>query len=131
MFREFILIMRFLTVFTMGFVLTMSAHSQTPAPAGGTSAPAPAGNAETGKRLFDNYGCYQCHGHVGQGGAAPRLAPRPSAFAAFSRYVRVPAGQMPPYTTKVLSDQQIADMYAYLRSIPEPPDADSIPILRN
>ena len=65
------------------------------------AAAAPAGNAETGKKLFVSYGCWQCHGYEGQGGAAgPRLAPRPLPFAGFSRYVRRPTNQMPPYTER-------------------------------
>jgi mono/diheme cytochrome c family protein len=88
---------------------------------------APAGNAENGKKIFTGYGCYECHGYVAQGGAAgPRLAPRPIAFAAFSRYLRRPTGQMPPYTTKVVSEKELADIYAFLQSIPEPPPARNI-----
>ncbi len=38
------------------------------------------GNAENGKRLFTEDGCYQCHGYQGQGGGAgPRIAPRPAS----------------------------------------------------
>jgi mono/diheme cytochrome c family protein len=91
--------------------------------------PAPAGNAETGKRLFNSVGCFQCHGYEAQGGGGARLAPNPIAFAALSKYVRAPSGQMPPYTTKVLSDPQLADIYAFLKSIPAPPAVESIPIL--
>jgi ubiquinol-cytochrome c reductase cytochrome c subunit len=90
---------------------------------------APAGNAENGKKIFSSYGCYQCHGFAGQGGAGARLAPRPIAFAALQRYVRRPTGQMPPYTAKVVSDQELADIYAFLLTIPQPPAADSIAIL--
>ena len=90
----------------------------------------PAGNAETGKRVFAAYYCYACHGTAGQGSTAgARIAPRPIAFAAFLRYVRKPTGQMPPYTTKVISEQELADVYAFLRSIPAPPAAQSIPLL--
>ena len=96
-----------------------------------TPAAAPAGNAQNGKKIFDSYGCYQCHGHEGQGGAGPRIAPRPIAFAVLLKYVRQPAGQMPPYTAKVVSDQEFADIYAYLQSIPAPPAAKSIPLLNN
>ena len=93
---------------------------------------APAGNIENGKKIYTNYGCYQCHGFLGQGGAAgARLAPRPLAFALFSRYVRHPSGQMPPYTAKIVTDQELADIYAYLMTIPAPPDVKSIPILNN
>jgi ubiquinol-cytochrome c reductase cytochrome c subunit len=95
--------------------------------------PAPAGNAKKGKELFQSYGCYQCHGREAQGGAGtgPRLAPKPIAFAALSRYVRQPTGQMPPYTSKVVSDQDLADIYAFLETQPQPPAVKSIPILNN
>lgn len=86
-------------------------------------------SARNGKTIFDRYGCYQCHGHDGHGGAGARLAPNPIPFANFSKYVRQPAGEMPPYTLKVLSDGELADIYAYLMSIPQPPSAKSIPAL--
>jgi mono/diheme cytochrome c family protein len=38
---------------------------------------------------------------------------------------------MPPYTKKVVSDRELADIYAYLQSIPQPPAAKSIPILNH
>ena len=90
---------------------------------------APAGNAANGKKIFSAYGCYQCHGYEGQGGVGARLAPRPIAFAAFQKYVRRPLDQMPPYTSKVVSDQELADIYAYLGSISAAPAASTIPIL--
>jgi len=86
-------------------------------------------SAQNGKKIFDSYGCYQCHDHDGHGGAGARLAPNPIPFAAFSKYVRQPTDEMPPYTKKVVTDQELADIYAYLQSIPQPPPARSIPIL--
>jgi mono/diheme cytochrome c family protein len=86
-------------------------------------------SASNGKKIFDSYGCYQCHDHDGHGGVGARLAPNPIPFAAFSKYVRQPTGEMPPYTKKVVTDQELADIYAYLQSIPQPPPAKSIPIL--
>jgi mono/diheme cytochrome c family protein len=109
-------------------LMPLAAQAQTaPAPAA-----APAGNAETGKKLFVSYGCYQCHGYEGQGSTAtgPRLAPRPLPFAVLSRYVRRPTGQMPLYTEKVLSEADLAHMYAYLQSRPAPKAVDSIPLLK-
>jgi mono/diheme cytochrome c family protein len=98
----------------------------------GTAPAAPAGNAENGKRLFTNYGCYQCHGREAQGGAGgPRIGPNPIPFAAFSRYIRQPGGQMPPYTDKVVSDAELADIHAFLRSLPQPRPAREIPLLNN
>lgn len=91
---------------------------------------APVGNAEAGKKLYDSYGCYQCHGREAQGSSAtgPRLGPKPIAFAAFSRYVRRPTGQMPPYTSKVVSDSDMADIYAFVQARPAP--VQGVPLLR-
>jgi ubiquinol-cytochrome c reductase cytochrome c subunit len=52
------------------------------------------------------------------------------AFAAFSKYVRQPTNQMPPYTTKVVTDAELADIYAFLQSLPQPPAVDGIPLLK-
>jgi mono/diheme cytochrome c family protein len=83
---------------------------------------APAGNAENGKRVYTKYGCYECHGREGQGSiAGPRLGPDPPPFEALTFYVRKPTGEMPPYTAKVVSDQELADIYAFLQSRPHPP----------
>ena len=104
--------------------------AQTPAPA---AAPAASpGSADAGKKLFVSFGCYQCHGYEAQGSSAtgPRLGPRPIAFAALSRYVRQPTGQMPPYTTKVVSDADLANIYAFLQARPAPPPVQSIPLLK-
>jgi ubiquinol-cytochrome c reductase cytochrome c subunit len=113
------------TVFGLLIVATVSA--QTPAPQPNV---APPGNAEAGKKLFVSYGCYQCHGYEAQGSNAtgPRLGPRPIALAAFSRYVRQPTNQMPPYTTKVVSDADLANIYAFVQSRPAP--AANIPLLK-
>ncbi len=94
------------------------------------SAQTPAGDSARGKKIYESDGCYECHGHEAQGGiAGPRIAPGPVPFAAFSKYLRQPTGQMPPYTKKVASDQDLADIHAFLRTIPQPPSAKSIPLL--
>jgi mono/diheme cytochrome c family protein len=98
------------------------------APPGKTAAQTPTGNAETGKRVFTTYYCYACHGTVGQGGAGPRIIVSASA-AALVRFVRKPTGTMPPYTSKSISEQEIIDIYAYLKSIPPSPPAKSIALL--
>jgi mono/diheme cytochrome c family protein len=46
------------------------------------------------------------------------------------RYVRKSTAEMPPYTDKVVSDQEVADIHAYLRSLPSPAAAATIPLLR-
>jgi mono/diheme cytochrome c family protein len=91
----------------------------------------PAGNIENGKKLFAAAACYACHGYVGQGGSAgPRLGPPAVSWAAFVRALRHPREEMPPYTAKALSDDQVADLYAYVKTFPEPPDVNSIPLLK-
>jgi mono/diheme cytochrome c family protein len=93
---------------------------------------APAGNAENGKKLFMADGCYECHGRMGQGAAqtgAARIGPPQLSFEGFQSYVRKPANQMPPYTAKALPDADLADIYAYLKSIPMPPKGKDIPLL--
>ncbi len=91
----------------------------------------PAGNAENGKRIYSSYGCYQCHGLAAQGGAGSRLGPNPISFTAFVRYIRHPRGQMPPYTSKVVSDSELADIHAFLRTLPQPPAVKDIPLLND
>lgn len=97
-----------------------------------SGAAAPAGNVDNGKKLYTSYGCYECHGREAQGSSAtgPRLAPRPIAFAAFSKYLREPTALMPPYTSKVVSDAEVGDIYAFLQSRPQPPALESIPLLK-
>jgi mono/diheme cytochrome c family protein len=96
--------------------VALPCFAQNPAPA-----PKPSGNAQNGRRVYERDGCYECHGHLGQGGAAgKRLAPKPMAYAEFVQYCRRPTGEMPPYSAKILSDAELADIYAYLQSIPAP-----------
>jgi ubiquinol-cytochrome c reductase cytochrome c subunit len=90
-----------------------------------------AGNVNHGKQLFTSSGCYQCHGREGQGSrySGPRLGPPPISLDGFTEYIRAPKGQMPPYTRKVLSDAEVGNIYSFLKSIPQPPPAKSIPLL--
>jgi mono/diheme cytochrome c family protein len=92
---------------------------------------APQGDAEKGKKLFVDRGCWQCHGTAAQGGgiAGPRLAGRVPAWPAYSRYIRRPTEEMVPYTEKMLPAQELADIYAWLKAIPPPPAVSSLPQL--
>jgi mono/diheme cytochrome c family protein len=89
------------------------------------------GDSANGKRLFMRNGCYQCHGTVGQGGlAGPRLAQTKLTLTGFTSYVRNPRpSNMPPYRSKVMTDQELADVFAYLQSLPAPVPLAEIPIL--
>jgi ubiquinol-cytochrome c reductase cytochrome c subunit len=89
-----------------------------------------AGDAVKGKATFVRVGCYECHGHQGQGGVAGlKLAPDPLPYETLAAFVRSSSGPMPPYSDKILSDADLGDIYAYLASIPKPPDPKSIPAL--
>src|SRR5215469_13635393 len=97
-------------VFSLAFaslvVVSPMAHAQQAPDA------SPAGNAQNGKKLFMSDGCYECHGREGQGAAqtgAARIGPPQLSFEGFQTYVRAPKNQMPPYTSKALPDQDLAD----------------------
>lgn len=89
-----------------------------------------AGSAEKGKAAFVKHGCWQCHGFMGQGGiAGKKLAPNPMPPEALTAFVRFTNGAMPPYSKAILQDADLADIHAYLQSIPKAPDHKSIPLL--
>jgi ubiquinol-cytochrome c reductase cytochrome c subunit len=100
---------------------------------------APAGDAKHGFQLFQVNGCYECHNTLGQGtgsrapgaGPGPNLAPGPIPYAGFVKQVRTPRQTMPPYDAKLLSDQDLADIYAFLASQPPAKDFHSIPVLNS
>jgi mono/diheme cytochrome c family protein len=85
---------------------------------------APPGDAVEGKRLYLAVGCFLCHGRAGQGGAlngpAPILAKTAMPFDGFKGQLRQPANEMPAYSEKVMTDKEIADIYAFVESLPGP-----------
>ncbi len=93
---------------------------------------APRGDAARGKSLFMQDMCYTCHGSAGQGGdrgSGPRIAPNTYPWEGFERQVRHPREQMPRYSEKFVSAQDLADIYAYLVS--QPPPSKTLPPLLN
>lgn len=89
-------------------------------------------NSENGQHLYTTFGCYECHGFQGQGSVqtgGSRLGPPQIPYSGFVAYVRQPTGQMPPYTSKAVSDAQLADIYVFLRSRPQAAPSKSIPLL--
>jgi mono/diheme cytochrome c family protein len=104
--------------------LASVAGAQTPALA------PPTGDGKRGQELYENtYRCYACHGYDGQTGS-PRLVPMMRAQDAFIAYVRKPAtAAMPKFLDP--PDRDLADVYAYIRSIPAAaPPADTLPLLK-
>ena len=113
--------------------------------AGAAASPAPAGDAEKGKIAFEKYRCFACHGHSGDGGISPyptqagfrgprpqvtgaRLAGMPLTIQAFMNYVRKPGGRMPAFGNNI-TDADLADIYAFLKSQPPSPDPKATPVL--
>ena len=97
---------------------------------GASQATLAAGSADKGKTAYVKHGCWQCHGFAGQGGVAgPKLAPDPMPLEALSAFVRNTRGGMPPYQKAILSDADLADIHAYLQSLPKARDYKSIPLL--
>jgi len=87
-------------------------------------------NVENGKRVFVRDGCYECHGYAGQGTIqGARIGPPVLNAEGMIRYIRKPAGAMPAFTDKVLSDQEVNDIYAYLKTMPAPKPVKDIPLL--
>lgn len=88
-----------------------------------------------GERAYMRVGCFTCHGTVGHGGAAPRLAPNTLPLPGFTSWVRngtpgwTTASGMPAFPASVVSDADLADLRAYLASLEPPPPVADIPLL--
>jgi mono/diheme cytochrome c family protein len=101
---------------------TFSAHADTPK-----------GDPTRGKAAYLKNGCHTCHGTAGQGGdrgSGGRLAPNVFPWEGFLHQVRRPREAMPRYPAEFVSDQDLADMHAYLTSIKPGPKAADIPLLK-
>jgi mono/diheme cytochrome c family protein len=81
---------------------------------------APNADIARGEQSYNAMGCWQCHGYEGQGGAGPRVGPPPLPWPVFEEYVRAPTGTMPPYSERVLSRDDLANIHAYLGSLAPP-----------
>jgi mono/diheme cytochrome c family protein len=96
---------------------------------------APQGDAVNGKRVFLAVGCMYCHGRAGQGGAlnypAPPLAKTELPYEGFKGVLRQSLRDMPAYVEAVLPDQDVADIYAFLQSLPGRRPAKDIAILND
>ncbi len=94
---------------------------------------APQGDAKAGQQVYLADGCWECHGTVAQGGVitGPRLAHTALPYEAVLQQLRVPQNAMPPYEAAIVSDAEVANIYAWLKSLPAAPAASSIPLLSN
>lgn len=88
------------------------------------------GDAVRGQPLFaDTFNCYACHGFDAQSGER-RLVPLNYTQEGFITFVQSsPLPNMPAYPDA--SVQQLADIYAYIRTIPaDAPAVAEVPLLR-
>jgi mono/diheme cytochrome c family protein len=94
---------------------------------------APAGDPVNGQRLYLADGCFECHGHAGQGGRfnypAPALAQIELPVDSFVAFLREAPNDMPSFSAEVLSDQDAADIHAFLRTLSGPKPARDFPLL--
>lgn len=86
--------------------------------AGGLAAcgSAPPGDTENGKKWYTMNNCNSCHGEQGAGGRGPAITPLDMTFGSFVKKLRkTNAAIMPPYPEEKISEQDAADIYAYLK----------------
>jgi mono/diheme cytochrome c family protein len=77
------------------------------------------GDPKVGQAAFRGKLCYFCHGDNGEGGFGPDLAGgRGLTLEQFSHAIRKPWGVMLSFTETQLSDEQIAGIYAFLKTKP-------------
>jgi ubiquinol-cytochrome c reductase cytochrome c subunit len=89
-------------------------------------------DAQKGNAAFVSHGCWECHGFNGQGGEASNgkvIARTPLPLDAFVAFVRNTNGEMPPFKEAIISDAELADIYTYLQSLPQPKAVSDIPLL--
>jgi len=116
---------RFLiAVFLLALPMTYAASTRASA-----QASAPVGDPAAGKvhYTFGNTSCSNCHGVDAEGRFGPPLAGRKIPYARFRAYIRNPLGRMFSYPESELTDQEIADMVAYLDTLTpgaKPPTAE-------
>lgn len=89
------------------------------------------GNAGRGKALYTQYSCHTCHGFSGETGPGARLNPAWMGQTLFIAYLRNPPKptRMPPYQQREVTDQKLADIYAFIESLPKSPEAATLPLL--
>jgi cytochrome c1 len=96
-------------------------------PVAASAQDAPNGDPVAGKQLFDDEDLLFLSRRMS--GREPRRtsAAPPMAFPAFLAQLSEPRAIMPPYKEAILSDQQAADIVAYLASLPRRPGPQICP----
>lgn len=87
--------------------------------AGGCSEPE--GNVAEGKRWYRMHNCSACHGDNGYDGNGPDIADLDMGFNSFTHRLRNgETAVMPVYDENRISDNDAADILAYLQSLTKP-----------
>lgn len=85
-----------------------------------TACTAPDGNVDEGKRWFAMHNCSACHGDNGNNGRAAQISATDMSFGSFVKYLRNPdSPSMPKFTEEKVSEEDAADIYAWLKSMPQ------------
>jgi mono/diheme cytochrome c family protein len=107
-----------------------------------SAAGTPSGNPVTGKKLYESYSCYACHGFNGETGARVLLPGQSASLATESTFIAYlrgranlapvqPSTGMPNYSATTLSDAQARDIYAHVRTFKSnTPDVNDIAVLK-
>ncbi len=115
----------------MKIALSLLTMSTCLLPAAALADPKGGGDVAAGRQTYIAIGCFECHGRLGQGGAflgpTPTLAHTELPLDAFTVQMRQPMNNMPAYSAKVLPDKDVADIYAYLQSVPGVRDMKTVP----
>jgi mono/diheme cytochrome c family protein len=91
--------------------------TQAPAATQAPTATAPAGDAAAGKQAWATKPCIGCHGANAEGGFGPKLAGTSLSLDRVVQTVRNgKGGGMPQFNTSVVTDKELADIYAWLES---------------
>ena len=133
--------MRFITAFVAIFVGAIVALAPVLSQAQNAAGTA-SGNPVTGKKLYESYSCYACHGFNGETGARvliPGRSPSLTQESTFIAFLRAranlaptqPSTSMPNYSATTLSDAQARDIYAYIRGFKSSPaEVNDIPAFK-
>ncbi len=94
----------------------------------------PAGDPQNGKKVYEKLGCFRCHGSAGEGmsqagkeSGSPKIASTHLSLQDFVRSIRVPKGQMPPFSPKQVTDAELSYVYAFLQSVASQPKLELPP----
>ena len=88
------------------------------------------GNPANGQNLFFSLGCNVCHGDSGEGLVGPTIAMTVVPLDRVIQQYREPLEAMTEFTPDQVSDEEIADIYAWLQSVERPPAKDKTPSKR-